>query len=470
MCMQSTHVRPYQRWHWAGDEIAHDTVILASRRIPGTKKRYDIDIREYLSIEDNAVIREHLERLWERLPKPQQGQFTSRKPGAFDLRARTVSGYVGALRYMHSGRKFDDWLFPDETLANGGGDCEDLAFLLAALLEASGISAYCIRVALGAVIDHRRPAHPRRWDHAWVVYQNEGGAWEILEPHALRYQARFRGRGPSVRRAPLIKRIHDIEYIPHFVFNRDHLWRVRTQEPYAGRLFRDYVTKDRKFWKRFEPSFAATVHWSIYDEALAGMSGAELDLVKATSLGVDVNVLEYDPREHFDFAYLDAGWERVQRRLSTGSLEDFALATHAIADFYAHSFYSDFARRRPDGSIEPYDPQHPIPQDALVYDFKPYAPLPGCASSTDAAEMHWKGGLISGQWWRWFTTFPGELKRASDFRWRRCLPDHDAVAVDGPERKAAHRHYSPAEYPGVFSRRRQAAIEHVRAAYRAWRH
>src|SRR5574337_99284 len=127
MCMQSTNVRPYQRWHWAGDEIAYDTVILASRRVPDSKKRYPIDIREYLSIEGNAVVRDHLEKLWERLPKPQQVQFSSRKPGDFDFRARKVTEYVGALRYIPSGRRFDDWLFPDETLASGGGDCEDLA-------------------------------------------------------------------------------------------------------------------------------------------------------------------------------------------------------------------------------------------------------------------------------------------------------------------------------------------------------
>lgn len=469
MCMQSSQVRPYQRWHWAGDEIAHDTVIRASRKIPGTNNRYEIDIREFLSIEGNAVIRKHLGRLWERLPKDQQVQFVSRDRHAFDFRARKVTEYVGALRYVHSGRRFDDWLFPDETLANGGGDCEDLAFLLAALLEASDISSYCIRVALGAVVDNTVPGRPRRWDHAWVVYQNEVGAWEILEPHALRHQARFKKRKAKAR-APLATReIHDVEYIPHFVFNREHLWRVRSPEPFANRLFRDYVKEDR-FWKRFEPSFAATVHWSIYDEALIGMPWADLESVKATSLAVDVNVLQYDPRDHFDFAYIDAGWGRVESRLASGTLADFALATHAIADFYAHSFYYDFAKRRPDGSIQPYDPQHPLPQNQLVYDFRPYAPLPGCNSSTpEDASAHWKGKLTSGQWWRWFSTFPEELKNASSFAWRRCLPDHDAVAVDGPDRKAAHRHYTKDEYKAAFRFRRQAAIEHVRAAYRAWR-
>ena len=37
MCMQMTGLRPYQKWHWAGDEIVYDAVIPAARRIPNTK-------------------------------------------------------------------------------------------------------------------------------------------------------------------------------------------------------------------------------------------------------------------------------------------------------------------------------------------------------------------------------------------------------------------------------------------------
>jgi hypothetical protein len=461
MCLQPSAVRPYQRWHWAGDEIVPDPIIPASRVVPGTgKKHYPIDIREYLSIEDNAVIRHTLRRLVRGLKGTGKARFFSRHRGAFDFRALTVASLVGGLAYVPSGRGFDHWLFPDETLANGGGDCEDLAFLLAALLEASGISSYCLRVALGTVIDYSDPGAPRRWDHAWVVYFNEGGAWEILEPLNLAAPR----RGAAV--APQVK---DFEYVPHFVFNRHHLWRVRSTETAANRAFDEYVA-DRQFWEGYNPSFAAAVHADIFDEALAGMPRSQLLRVKAASTLVDVNVLDYDPRDHFDFAYVDEAWQRVGERLSSGNLSDLALAGHAIGDFYAHTFYAHFAERTDPATLVLYDPSTALPKRKLVYDFAPFAPLPGCTSSVADAESTWKGRLISGQWWRWYATFPNELERAADFSSHRGLPDHDAVAVDGPAPKPAHRLYAdPQEYARQFDLRRKAAVEHIRAVYQRWR-
>lgn len=461
MCLQASALRPYQRWHWAGDEIVHDPIIPASRVVPGTTKtRYPIDIREYLSTDGNAVVRHTLRRLVRGLRGTDKARFLSRHRGAFDFRARTIAAVVGGLAYVPSGRSFDNWLFPDETLANGGGDFEDLAFLLAALLEAGGISSYCIRVALGVIVDHSEPATPRRWDHAWVVYFNEGGAWEILEPLALIAPRRAAAAAPPVR---------DVEYVPHFVFNRHHLWRVRSREGAATRAFDEYVA-DRRVWEGFDPSFAASVHADIFDEALAGMPRSRLQRVKATSAWVDINVLAYDPRDHFDFAYVDQAWQRVGERLASGDLSDFALAGHAIGDFYAHTFYGEFADRVDPSTLVVYDPANPLPTSKLVYDFAPLAPLPGCSSSVDQAQATWKGRLISGQWWRWFTTFPNELEGAPDFAPRHCLPDHDAVAVDGPGRKSAHRLYTdPQEYQEQFDLRRKAAVEHIRAVYERWR-
>jgi hypothetical protein len=80
----------------------------------------------------------------------------------------------------------DAWLFPDETLAQEYGDCKDLAFLLAAQLLASGISAYCVRVALSSLRFSLPKGRIQEHDHCWVMYQNEGGAWEILEPLGVR--------------------------------------------------------------------------------------------------------------------------------------------------------------------------------------------------------------------------------------------------------------------------------------------
>lgn len=106
MCMQVTGVRPYQRWHWGGDEIVYDPIIPASRTVPGTKRaRYPIDIRQYLSIEGNAVIRGALSKLQDGLSLKEQTRFGSRQPGAFDFRARKVVEFVGSrIRYRRSAR------------------------------------------------------------------------------------------------------------------------------------------------------------------------------------------------------------------------------------------------------------------------------------------------------------------------------------------------------------------------------
>ena len=497
MCLQPTSLRPWQRWHWAGDEIVHPSIIPASRTIPGTRRsRYPIDVREYLSIEGDAVIAAQLEGLRSELTAGEKDLFTSRRAGSFDFRAHKAVESVGRLKYIRGGRRFDQWLFPAETLARGGGDCEDLAFVLAAFLEACGISEFCLRVAFGTIVDRTIPARPRRWDHAWVVYQNEAGVWEILEPLALiagraagtwesdaaalqatgpltprRHRAEARGaRMLTMRaRAAGAAQLRDIEYVPHFVFNRKHLWRIRSQETAATRPFDRYLRDDRIFWTGFNPSFAASVHNGIFDEALAGMGAVDLAVVKAASLALDVDVLRYDPRDHFDFAYVDQGWARVRRRLRSGRLVDFALATHAIGDFYAHTLYADFAPLLPDGNLAPFDADHPLPAGQLVYDFSPFAPLPGCACDAAGAERYWQGRLVSGQWRRWYVHFPGELESAPGFRWRLCLPDHDQVAVDGPCRKPAHLHYTkPGEYDRQFLLRRQAAVSHIRRVWLEW--
>jgi len=44
--------------------ILHDTTIPASRKVPGTQSsRYDIDIREFVSIGGNSVIRKALHEI-----------------------------------------------------------------------------------------------------------------------------------------------------------------------------------------------------------------------------------------------------------------------------------------------------------------------------------------------------------------------------------------------------------------------
>ncbi len=465
MCLQTSSVRSSQRWHWAGDEIVHDSSIPASRSVPGSgKKRYSIDVREFLSIEGNAVVRHHLEQLVAGLRGSERPLFQARSRGSFDSRAIHVAHYVGRkLRYRRKPRTFDNWLFPEETLAVRSGDCEDLTFVLAALLEAFGISPYNIRVAFGSVLDHSGSLGRNRFDHAWVMYKAESGAWQVLEPLAIA-ASHLRGRVPSLHKGLRQKRVApDLDYVPHFVFNRAHLWRVNSDQDDAASDIRDYVAERRNFWRRFDPSFAASIHAQIFDEALSGMSALDLDRVKLSSLMIDIDTLAYDPRDHFDFAYISEGWQRVPERLSTGDLTDFARAVHAVGDFYAHTLYADFAPRSSQDSPLPlYDPDSRLPTAQIAYDFSAYVPIPGCKGSADSAAAMWKKELISGQWWRWYSTFPSDLKNRKDFPRRRCLPDHDRIAVDGPTRGADHRRYNAADYSMQFRLRYDAAVRHVR--------
>ena len=477
MCMQMTSVRPYQKWHWAGDEIVHNSVIPAARRIPGTTKRgYPIDIREYLSTESNAVLRSALSEILDSLTAADARLFMSRQAGSFDYRAKIVQDFLcQKVKYIKSSRHFDAWLFPEETLARGGGDCEDLAFLLAALLEESGISRTCVRVALGRLVDRQRKGDGGY--HAWVVYQREDGGWEILEPVKLnrsgltaRTSHSRQPRSDKKKSASRPGLKSDIEYLPHFVFNRDHLWRIRSNEQPAAMAFPGYLGhRIDKFWKKFDPAFAVKVHEHIFDFALKGiLSAEEIEQVKHFSFMVDVNALAYDPRDHFDFAYIDEGWRHVQNRLATGEIKDFALAAHALGDFYAHSLYAHCIPVGNGGELPLYDPSHPPDPGRFIYDFSTL-PLPGCSgNSVDAASL-WKGRLISGQWWRWYTTYPDELQSEAELAPRRCLPDHDAVAVDSNTACDTMRLYETVrEYKRQYALRVDAAVRHLRQEAQKW--
>lgn len=471
MCMQLNAVRPYQKWRWAGDEIVFDARVPASRYVPGSrKKNYPIDIRGYLIGLHNAVLQAWIDSIYvNRLADDERVAFVSHEAGAYDFRVRKVLDSLGDLRYIKSKRHFDQWLFPEETLAQGGGDCEDLAFLVAALLEESGVSRHCIRVALGSLVDHSDPNKPKPHDHAWVVYQTEGGGWHIIEPLALVGKS----RRPAAPSKSISSQHADVEYLPYFVFNRDHLWRVRTpKRRYRENDFQDYVAERRTFWSSFDPAFAAKIHNDIFDEALVGMSKNDLQAVKQQSFWVDTNILAYDPRDHFDFAYIDESWSRVEERLKDKSpqrLQRFALAAHAIADFYAHSMYGHYAPRKPNGNaIEIYDPKIPltINNDFIFDKFE----LPGCQKSKQQAKAQWSDQLISGQWWRWFTSYPDEIQSPQELGPRRCLPDHDCLAVDSPSPHGApHLYENSEEYRQQFAWRRGAAIEHVRKAYQDWK-
>jgi hypothetical protein len=327
---------------------------------------------------------------------------------------------------------------------------------------------------LGRVINHASKKKKQGWEHAWVMYQNEGGVWEIIEPLLFVRE----DQNPEPVYTTIIPGANnneelDIEYLPFYVFNRSHLWKVRTCDPVIKEGFSEYINDEREYFNKFNPGFAAKVHNSIFDEALQGMSWFNKQVVKATSLYIDVNTIAYDPRDHFDFAYVDESWQRVGERLAKGTLEAFALAIHAIGDFYAHSYYGYFMLKQGAASIPIYDPKKPLPASALRYDFSKFGKLPGCEAQGKPGfkpEDYWQGKLISGQWWRSYAAIPNDLQYSPDFPQRRCLPDHDTVAVDqdkyDPDK---HKLFSKEDYERQFSARKQAAIDHIKQVYKNWK-
>ena len=464
MCFQPTAIRPYQKWNWAGNEIIHEPAFMVQRKL--TRKgqslnRYKADIREFLSIEKNAVIRGLIEKLLKQLPPDEQLRFYNNAPGNRDCRVKYCQYYLRNFSYQLSKGGFDEWQYPEETVVLKTGDCEDYAFLLASMLEACDISPYCIRVAFGKIVDHASGA---TWDHAWVMYQNEMGSWEIIEPAQYLKHAK-----PATSAKKKYSRTQDVEYLPHFVFNRDHVWRVRSNESEVRLGFESYL-KTRNYFSKFHPAFAASVHGSIFDEALKGIPWLTMQRIKVVSLNVDVNTAAYDPRDHFDFAYIDESWAIVQQRLASGTLKDFALAAHAIADFYAHSVYGYFMLDPTTKKLPVYDPAAPQPPpDQIQYDFSNLGERPGCKSNTATASTYWtnRKKIISGQWYRWFASIPNVLQNNADFAMRRCLPDHDALAVDSPTYNPdKHKLFtSKREYDEQFIARKAAAIAHIKKAY-----
>jgi hypothetical protein len=203
------------RYNWAGDVIFRDTVLPNKRFVIGSPG-HDIhtDIREWLSNPAEGLV---LADALAQIPALPQ----TKAPGDFDRRAYLVWAYVAErVRYSYDkdARGYDDfWLFADETLSLGVGDCEDTAILLAAMLVASGISRYCVRVALGYLYEGPKLLG----SHAWTVYQDEGGIWRLLE-------STLDAVPPSLPSADALATPGGPRYYhPDFCFNGEHLWWIR---------------------------------------------------------------------------------------------------------------------------------------------------------------------------------------------------------------------------------------------------
>ncbi len=204
-------------YNWEGDLILQDTVIDKKRYVIGNQtKPIKTDIREWISFEDNSVMKEILHELVK-----QKGLPTSREPKSFDKRAMVIWEFVAKnIKYVYDTkkqRKGDFWLFPPEIQTLCEGDCEDGSFLLASLLIASGISPFCVRVVLGEVFDEKGKS---LGGHCWPVYKNELGQWCILESTLDNIPSRM----PEADK--LTTRGQSFQYIPYYCFNHYHLWEI----------------------------------------------------------------------------------------------------------------------------------------------------------------------------------------------------------------------------------------------------
>jgi hypothetical protein len=491
MCFTLSHVSTTGRWNWEGDEIVHDPIILASRLIPNEKKRYDIDIREFLLTKDNAVIGREIGKIISALPFDRQAFFRSHSEGSFDYRVQVITSYMAeSITYIPGGRKLDSWLFPDETIERRGGDCEDRAFLMVALLLASGISGYVVRVALGKLYNKTKK---RSKDHVWVMYRTEDGRWMCLEPLLLSKEAR--NRTQKLIRSKPATIWTEYDYIPYFVFNDTHLWRMLSNT--ISTTFTDYV-QERKFWSEFRPEFAAEAHNNIIDFTLSDMSYADRIYLKAYSLALDT-LMSYDPREHFDNGYIKEGWDLILKRLKAvpKTLNNLAGVIHSAADFYAHTSYAEFAPKidktekialydeaalaqmQPDYGIEPFN----------LFDKNRFTVNTHFYKSKDrkkAVAYCDEQQIISGRFAQThdpfqsfleknFVYIPYEMRNAPDFPDRGSLPHHDEIAVDArikedeplPEKHKLYQDRN--EFQSQFELRFDAAKRHITKLYEEWK-
>jgi len=521
MCLETCALSGISSAVWEDAEVVFDVVLPSQRPVVGGTRNYDIDVREFLVTRKNAVVARTLERdllpFADTLAPRGSEKFRARDIGSFDFRARVVVGWVLAnVGYVTKAGR-DPWQFPDETLSLRTGDCEDIAFLVASLLLASGVSGYHVRVALGAV----RDAQGNEFDHAWVLYKSEAGTWRLVEPLAARHAvpstpAKYaveqqRVEPPS--ELPLFPT--GLHYRAFYLLNADHLWAVPA-DGHPGSL----QAVAARNWRRMNPKFAGEQHKLIVESALADIAPPDLmaflrgrfkNLLVATVDASDwVNPLApartpYDPLDHFDNGCIDESWALVEQRMAAfrSNAQDFlsfAEAVHGIADFYAHSSYLHFAPLQvngPDRSAQPYPGKAALARDPdrFFNDPPSYGPidLPGATDfdlhrfsknkalwtgKLDDAIAFYGGKLISGRYGQDKSDAQGSLLDASieklnvmPAKWRQpergALPHHDEIAVDAPDRSNAHRLYDAATYANQFRWRVASAIRHVRQAYLA---
>lgn len=403
MCMKSTLVDNTNLFNYDGGRIVHKCIVPSSRTALGSKKSYDIDVREFLITERNEVMKKELSEKIRRFIEEQYPQgilvdnqnvpafeyFTSCEVGSYDFRARSICAYMTKhLKYVYNkNRKAnkrkkelnekDPWLFPDEMLTVMEGDCEDLSLLLASLLISSGISSYNVRVCLGKVLSHSsKDGKPKEYHHVWVMYKRENASWMLIDP--MLYST------PKVEPKKVSTQdVLKVEYKPYYTFNDEHLWAMQ-----AGASDNEFKTMLEFFyseWNEFEPGFAGEIHRDRilaialdYNDSsqLSKLFSALMDrfrrIAVVSPLIDDVDNFSlrdvlYHPFDHFDSGFIKESWELLNKRIQAAQTAQqlnnenefnskLQYIFHGISDFYAHSSYIHFwAKNNPitDKTIPP---------------------------------------------------------------------------------------------------------------------
>ncbi len=510
MCFAPSNIKNLSNWNWDGDVIIRQPIVPSGRHIIGSRKSYDIDVREFLTSNRNAVMERVIQEIIPRYIRKNNGKasrFVAPQKGSSDYRAAVITNFVADTIAYKTSKGRDPWQFPDETLVLKAGDCEDRAFLLASLLLASGISPFNCRVAFGQMklgdISH---------DHMWVMYKNERGQWAVIEPLRL-------GQALADEHIPEVKQPFqpppEIEYVPQFLFNDTHLWAVS-----GNAKLDDRDRFLRRDWNRLNPKFAGEVHLSIIEEAIGGVPNVPLWVLKELKRNfsrlflvgplidsIDLNILEYSPLDHFDNGYIPESWEQVKQNLALfkqdnrANLQAFAKAAHAIADFYAHSSYVHFANlidpNSLQGRAEIYDPS-----GAAAFLTQPSYLPPSTFDLTDPkftingslwtqgkekAAQRWSGLLISGRYAQpndtqagltnhlteGIASIPAVLRNTPGFSDRGSLPHHNQIAVDDTVPGGQHCLYHQETtagtalmlYANQLKWRKNTAIMHVRKTF-----
>jgi len=508
MCKTHDFIQNQKSYNWDGDRIIYNTTISNTRSIASSRKKYDIDVRELLLSEHNSVIREAIEKIKNELTQPLYVKFNEKKEGSFDFKMRVVTEFVEQIIKYKERPSFDAWLFPDETLSLGQGDCEDRAILIATLASAVGVSSYNLRVSLGHLVTEEG-----KFSHAWVMYKNEKGVWQIIEPNDYKTRS-----GKDILGIP-----EGAYYLPSFVFNVDHLWGVyngeNIEELGNADCFSNYLGE--ALGKTYNPSFGGAVHKAIVLKAFEGIEETfkdcltkemKSDLVAipifnsavhyVNRLAAKINAvdltLKYNALDHFDNSQIDNSMKAMVAHLNDGTIGGLAKGLHALQDFYAHTSYAHFAPRDVAGNIKPanisirgfeitleaniglpvYDGTglHPFNFKNFTVNNALFKDTNGNALTPEAAISFWKGKIISGRFGQRkdshalleMTQFVDET--LPNLNMAAGVPHHEDIAVDDNKKPDSKNklYNNHTEYSQQFEQRKNAAINHTRHIVLEW--